>query len=206
MQLSLNDFKQHMIASGKSEHTATLYAQRVAGFLKHLTEQGIEKITEDSARSYVAGIKDKRTKRGTVVAVHQFLKFTVQRPFPVSAEEDEAPLPSTQSQPEVALTQQCLLEKLIDEKRRSDELIAALACKLMDHYLYFQRRIRGGGDSLDNICRLADEAKQLIQSNLALFIRLSSGGRNINRTMPECLDAAAGDEVPKIQTEKRFAR
>ena len=60
-----------MIASGKSEHTATLYAQRLAGFLKHLTEQRIEKITEDSARFYIAGIKDKRTKRGTVVAVSE---------------------------------------------------------------------------------------------------------------------------------------
>jgi site-specific recombinase XerD len=73
MQLSLDDFEQHMIASGKSEHTATLYAQRVARFLKHLTEQRIEKITEDSAQSYIAGIKDKRTKRGKVIAVHQFL-------------------------------------------------------------------------------------------------------------------------------------
>ena len=191
MQLSLNDFKQHMIASGKSEHTATLYAQRVAGFLKHLTEQRIEKITEDSAQSYIAGIKDKRTKRGKVIAVHQFLKFAAQRSFPVRTKEDEAPLPSTQSQPEVALTQQWLLEKLIDEKSRSDDLIAALACKLMDHYLYFQSRITGGGDNLDSICRLADEAKQLIQSNLALFIRLSSGGRSINRTIPECFDAAA---------------
>jgi len=49
MQL-LNDFKQHLIASGKSEHTASLYTQRVAGFVKYVAEQRIGKITEELGR------------------------------------------------------------------------------------------------------------------------------------------------------------
>ena len=35
MEPLLNDFKQDLIASGKSEDTASLYAQRIARFLRH---------------------------------------------------------------------------------------------------------------------------------------------------------------------------
>ena len=189
MKLLLNDFKLHLIASGKSEDTASLYAQRIARFLQH-AEWPTEKISGDTARSFLSRIKDKRTKRGCAMAVQQFFKFTAMHPSLI-AEEDQSSKPSAQSQQEIALPQQWLLEKLVDEKTRSDDLIAALGGKLMDHYLYFQSRIKGEEEDPDNICRLADEARQLIESNLALFIRLSSGGRKIHRTIPECFDAAA---------------
>ena len=189
MELLLNDFKQHLIASGKSDDTASLYAQRIARFLRH-ADWPTETITAEMTRSFLGRIKDKRTKRGCAMAVQQFLKFTAAHPSWIAG-EDQSSKPPAQGQQETALPQQWLLEKLVDEKTRSDDLIATLGDKLMDHYLYFQSRIKGNEEDPDNLCRLADEARQLIESNLTLFIRLCSGGRKIQRTIPECFDAAA---------------
>ncbi len=190
MELLLHNFKQHLIASGKSEDTASLYAQRIARFLRH-TDWPTEKITADLVRSFLNRIKDKRTKRGCAMAVQQFLKFTAAHPSFISG-ENQSSKPPAQRQRETIPPQQWLLEKLINEKARSDELISMLASKLMDHYLYFQSRIKGNeeGDP-DYLCRLADETKQLIESNLALFIRLFSSGQAVDTTIPECFDAAA---------------
>lgn len=188
MQLLLNEFKQHLIGAGKSEHTASLYTQRVAVFLKHLGVENIEKMTQSSARSYIAGIKDKRTARGSAIAIRQFLNFSAPTRLAEMAGDNEAPAGS--SQEETALPNQWLLEKLIDEKSRSDDLIATLAHHMMDHYLYFQTRIRGE-ENLKTVCRLADESRNLIESNLALFMRISSGGREIHKTISEYFDGAA---------------
>ena len=197
MQL-LNDFKQHLIASGKSEHTASLYTQRVAGFVKYVAEQRIGKITEELGRSYIAGIKDKRTKHGNTMAVRQFVKFAAQLPLPLNAdaEEDKAPLRSAQSQRESALSQEWLLEKLIDEKTHTDDLVGKLGRKVMDHYLYFQGRIKGE-ENLEHVYRLADETRKLIESNLELFFRLSSGANgsldgSITRFLIEAKSGKAG--------------
>ncbi|HEX7231634.1 MAG TPA: phage integrase N-terminal SAM-like domain-containing protein [Candidatus Binatia bacterium] len=184
----LNDFKQHLIASGKSEDTASLYAQRIARFLSH-ADWPPEKITAELVRTFLNRIKDKRTKRGCAMAVQQFLKFTAAHSTLISR-EDQSSKPPGEGQQETVPPQQWLVEKLVDEKARSDELIATLARKLMDHYLYFQRRIKAEQEDPDYVCRLADEAKQLIESNLALFIRLFSSGREVDRTIPECCDAA----------------
>jgi len=188
MQLLLNEFKQHLIGAGKSEHTASLYTQRVAAFLKKLGVEKIKKITHGSAQSYIAGIKDKRTARGSAIAIHQFLNFSAPTRLVEMIGDDEALAGS--SQEETALPNQWLLEKLIDEKSRSDDLIATLAHHLMDHYLYFQSRIRGE-ENLKTVSRLADESRNLIESNLALFMRISSGGRETHKTIPEYFDVAA---------------
>ncbi|MGN6731690.1 MAG: site-specific integrase [Candidatus Binatia bacterium] len=189
MKLLLNEFKQHLIVLGKSEHTASLYTQRVAAFLKHLAEQKIEKMTEGSMRCYIAGIKDRRTARGSAIAIGQFLKFSAPTQLAEITEDDE--VPGSVCQEESMLPHQWLLEKLIDEKSGSDHLIATLGHQLMDHYLYFQNRIRGERENLKTVCRLADEARELIENNLALFMRLFSGGRKTDKTIPEYFDAAA---------------
>jgi hypothetical protein len=189
MQLRLNEFKQHLIASGKSEHTASLYTQRVAAFLKHLVEQNIDKMTEGSVRSYIAGIKDKRTARGSAIATRQFLKFSAPTRLAEIMGDNEAPVETCQE--ESVLPQQWLLEKLLDEKTRSDDLIATLGHQLLDHYSYFQSRIRGEREDRETVFRLADQAKNLIEPNLALFMRLSSGGREAPKTILEYFDEAA---------------
>jgi hypothetical protein len=131
----------------------------------------------------------RRTKHGYATAIRQFLQFTSAHPS-IAVVEDQAPQAAGQNQQEPTMPQQWLLEKLIDDKSRTDDLIAKLGGKLMDHYLYFQSRIKGEGENMDNICRLADEAQHLIESNLALFIHLSSGGRKIHKTILECYEAA----------------
>jgi hypothetical protein len=174
---SLDDFKQHLIAVGKSKDTAALYAQRVARFLLHVAEPRIERIGEDLARSYLAGIKDRRIKHGYATAVSQFLKFAAAHaPMPVITGADKASQKSVQTEQETPPDRQWSFEKLIDEKSRTDELIAELGRKLMDHYLYFQARIQGEGENPEHLYRLANEARQLIESNLTVFIGLSSGG------------------------------
>ena len=59
MQLSLNDFKQYMIASGKSEHTATLYAQRMTGFLSTSPNKGLRKSPKIRRSLILPGSKTK---------------------------------------------------------------------------------------------------------------------------------------------------
>jgi len=189
MEVLLNNFKQHLIASGKSEDTASLYAQRIARFLRD-ADWPTENITAELVRTFLNRIKDKRTKRGCAMAVQQFLKFAAAHPSSISG-EDQSSKPPAEAQPETVPPQQWLIENLVDEKARSDDLIATLAGKLMDHYLYFQSRIKGDEEDPDYLCRLAAEAKQLIESNLALFIRLFSGGREIDRTIQECFEATA---------------
>jgi len=189
MKILLNEFKQHLIVLGKSEHTASLYTQRVAAFLKHLGEQKIDKMTQGSMRCYIAGIKDRRTARGSAIAIGQFLKFSAPTQLAEITGGDEALASACQE--ESTLPHQWLLEKLIDEKSRSDDLIATLGHQLMDHYLYFQNCIRGERENLKTVYRLADEARELIEKNISLFIRLSSGGRKTDKTIPEYFDAAA---------------
>ena len=130
------------------------------------------------------------------MAVRQFVKFAAQLPLPLNAEEDKAPLRSAQSQREIALSQQWLLDKLIDEKTHADDLVGKLGRKVMDHYLYFQGRIKGE-ENLEHVYRLADEARKLIESNLELFFRLSSGANgsldgSITRFLIEAKSGKAG--------------
>jgi hypothetical protein len=55
--------------------------------------------------------------------------------------EHQSLKPPAEGLPETALPPQWLLEEFIDEKTRSDDLLATLGGKLMDHHLYFQSRI-----------------------------------------------------------------
>jgi len=64
-------------------------------------------------------------------------------------------------------------------------LIAKLARKLIDHYLYFQGRIKGEPENLDDVVRFADECRELIESNLPLFMGLSAQGRNVHSKIDE---------------------
>ena len=86
---------------------------------------------------------------------------------------------------ELALRQRWSLDKLIDQKGKDDDLIAKLARKVIDHYLYFQARLKGGPENLDDLCRFADECRELIESNLPLFMSLSAQGRNIHSVIDE---------------------
>jgi hypothetical protein len=88
-------------------------------------------------RSFPGAIKDERTKRGCAMTVRQFLKFYRGAP-PSLIVGDNFTKPPAEGLPETALPQQWLLEKLVDEKTRSDDLTRTLGGKLMNHYIFFK--------------------------------------------------------------------
>jgi hypothetical protein len=74
---------------------------------------------------------------------------------------------------------------LLDQKETDDDLIAKLAGRIAEHYLYFQSRQRGQPENLDDLDRLADECRDLIERHLPLFMSLSAGGRNVHPKIDE---------------------
>ena len=93
--------------------------------------------------------------------------------------------PAPSSRKELALRRQWSVDKLIEQKEAADDLTAKLARKVIDHYLFFQSRMRGEPENLDDICRFADECRELIESNLPLFMGLSAQGRNVHSKIDE---------------------
>jgi hypothetical protein len=45
--------------------------------------------------------------------------------------------------------------------------------------------MKGEPENLDDVYRFADECKELIESNLALFMKLSAQGRNVHSAIDE---------------------
>jgi hypothetical protein len=178
----LTDFRAHLIASGKSKGTAEGYLQRVRHFLKHVDEPRIDRITEELARRYFATVKNKSTKHCSASAISQFLKFTAARlPVPVTrgakASRASVPVPAK-------LQQRWSVDKLVAQKSKDDDLIAKLARKVIDAYLLSGRAIKGDFN-LDDFVRFHDEARDVIESNLTLFMGLSADGRNIHSAIDE---------------------
>jgi hypothetical protein len=95
-----------------------------------------------------------------------------------------APL-ARQSEKEKKLRQRWAVDKLAEQKGSGQDLIAKLARRVIDHYLYFQNRIKGEEENLDDLVRFAEDCRELIESNLTLFMSLSAGGRNIHSKIDE---------------------
>jgi len=176
----LDEFRARLITAGKSTNTADAYVRCVTQFLKHIGEPRIDRISEELAHSYFAQFTSKNTKQCHVSAISQFLKFAAARlPVPVTRgpKASRSPVPAK-------LQQQWSLDKLLDQKSRDDDLIAKLARKVIDGYLLGQRQIKGDLN-LDDVYRYVDECRDLIESNLALFMTLSAAGRNIHSSIDE---------------------
>jgi hypothetical protein len=95
-------------------------------------------------------------------------------------------IPAVKDEKEVALRQIWAVEKLIQQKETCDDLIAKLARRVIDHYLFFQARLQGGEpESMEDLYRLSDECREVIQNNLPLFLGLSAQGRNIHSLIDE---------------------
>ena len=95
------------------------------------------------------------------------------------------PAPVVRSKKELALRERWSIDKLIEQKRTDDDLIAKLARKVIDHYLYFQGHMKGEPENLDEVYRFAAECKELIESNLALFMELSAQGHTVHSRIDE---------------------
>ena len=75
--------------------------------------------------------------------------------------------------------------KLREQKESDDDLIAKLARKVIDHYLFFQTLLKTDDIDLDTVSRFADECRDLVETNLPLFMSLSAQGRNIHSAIDE---------------------
>ena len=183
---ALINFEAHLKAQGLVPSVIVNYLYEVRRFLRFVGNGPINRISEAQAREFFDAIAGKHYKRQCASIISRFLTFTAaQLPVVVNARGAEmAPLPR-QSEKEVALRTNWALDKLTEEKERGEDLIAKLGRRVIDHYLYFQSRLRGEPENLDDIVRFADDCRQLIESNLPLFMGLSAGGRNIHSAIDE---------------------
>jgi len=181
----LNNFKQSLIAAGKSKLTVKQTMNTARRFLKHVENQPVDRISEDLARSFFDG-QTGQTRMQYANAVSQFLRFAARNlPAVVTARGEISPRAAAPTKKELALRQKWTLDKLLEQKEHDSDLIAKLARKVIDHYIYFQGRMKGEPENLDDVYRFADECKELIESNLALFMKLSAQGRNIHSAIDE---------------------
>jgi len=179
------EFRKHLKTLGFTPNTRTNYMIIVRRFEKHIGYTPLERLTEDLTRSFFAGLKDK-DRPIPVTVIGKFLKFAVSRlPVPVNARGAESPRARAPTKKELALRQEWTLDKLQEQTENDADLIAKLARKLIDHYLYFQGRMKGEPENLDDVVRFADECRDLIETNLTLFMGLSAHGRNIHSKIDE---------------------
>lgn len=179
------EFKQHLLAAGKTKDTVNVYMATVHRFLKHVDNERIDRISEEVTRSFFAGIKDRGTRRMNALTISQFLNFSVSRlPVVVTARGAESPRAAAPTKKDLARRQRWSVDKLVEQKENADDLIAKLARKVIDGYLICQQQIKGEVN-LDDLVRYVDECRDLIESNLTLFMGLSAQGRNIHSKIDE---------------------
>lgn len=188
MSSNLESFRRHL----EQHHTRTTvvnYMHHVRGFLDFIGNQRIDRVSEEQMRAYFARYKNQKrhTRSHAVAVISQYVKFATAG-LPVVIDGRGAampPAPATPSKRDLALRKRWDVEKLVHESEAKDDLLAKFARKVSDHYLYFQTRLRGGDENLDEVGRLADECRELIESNLALFMALSASGRNVHPKIDE---------------------
>jgi hypothetical protein len=89
----LADFKEHLIAAGKSKKTIDDSARTVRRFLKHVGDQPLNRISEQATRSFFDGFKG-QTRRQYAMQISEFLNFSQSRlPVIVNARGDSTPEP-----------------------------------------------------------------------------------------------------------------
>jgi hypothetical protein len=179
------EFALHLGKTGNAR-TVDSYLRTVRRFLKHVGEASVDRISEEKTRAFFAN-KAKATRYQEVRVIGEFLAFAAARLPAVIDNRGSAtaPVPAVRNKKELALRQRWSADTAIEKKRTDDDLIAKLARKLIDHYVYFQGRMKGEPENLDDVYRFADECKELIENNLPLFMSLSAQGRNIHSKIDE---------------------
>jgi hypothetical protein len=183
------EFDAHLKEQKRVPETVKQYRHCVRRLLRYIGDEPLNRVSAERMREWFEREFGKRTKQGQVqagVAITQFLKFAAARlPVPLSARGAEMPLARAPGEKELALRRQWEIDRATDRKETRDDLIAQLARKVIDHYLYFQGRMKGEPENLDDVYRFADECRELIERNLPLFMGLSAGGRNIHSAIDE---------------------
>ena len=182
------EFERHLTQQGKAATTIKYNRGYIRRFLKHVGDLPLQRVSEQQVSEFFTQefADNKSGKVQAAVAISHFIQFACANlPAPVVGRGSEMAPARAQTKKELALRQQWSLDKLVEQKETTDDLIAQLARKLIDHYLYFQGRIKGEPENLDDVVRFADECRDLIERNLPLFMGLSAGGRNIHSKIDE---------------------
>ena len=172
-------FALHLGKAGAEPRTVDQYLRTVRRFLKHVGENRVDRISEELTRAFFAG-KAKNTLHQQAAIVGQFLAFAAQRlPVLATARGEDSPRAAAPTKKELALRQRWSNDKAVEQKENDDDLIAKLARKVIDGYLICQQQIKGE-QNLDDLVRFVDECREVIETNLEVFMKLSAEGRNIH--------------------------
>ena len=180
------DFEAHLKAQGLAPSVIVNYLYEVRQFLRFVGRGPINRISEAETRAFFDAIKNKKSKTQYASIISRFIIFTTGKlPAVVNARgADVAPL-APHSDKEVALRTSWAIDKLIEQKESGEDLIAKLARRVIDHFVYFQDRLKGEPENLDDVVRFADECSELIKTNLTLFMSLSAAGKNVHSKIDE---------------------
>lgn len=172
-------FELHLKQSGKHPASVSQYMSIVRRFLKHVgPDSRFDRISPHTVKAFFEELGGgKRNRDSYAMVVGQFLRFVA---------ECSAHLPAVRGSRQVpVLARKWNADHLKEQKEADDDLIAKLARKVIDHFLYFEGRLKGGRENLDELTRLRDECRELIQTNLRLFMGLSAEGRNVHSIIDE---------------------
>ena len=184
---TLEEFRSHLQTQGYAPASVCNKVSIVGSFLKHIGNKRVDAITEADVRNYFAKHVTRKRKSIYACSIAAYLKFAANG-LPVVVDRTGAAVPPLARKPtkkDLALREKWTIDKLTAEKEAADDLIGQLARQLVNHYVFFEKRRKGAPDDLDEIGRFADECRQLIETNLALFMGLSASGRNINPIFTE---------------------
>jgi hypothetical protein len=182
----LAEFAEHLKADGYSAGSVDIYTRTAREFLKHVGNRPVDRIGEAETRQFFERYKTANNRKHRAMHVSTFLKFAMRGlPAVVNARGAESPRAAASTKKDLALKARWTLDKLVSEKEKTDDLVSLLARRLIDHYMYFERRMKGEPENLDEIARFADECRELIQANLPLFMGLSAQGRNVHSKIDE---------------------
>jgi hypothetical protein len=174
----LGEYVKHLVESGKSQGTVYTYLYSVRPFLKFIGgEAQLPHISEQTISQYFKQMP-KAPNKHIFSVLNRFLRFYAHS-LPV-----KLALPST-SKELATLRSAWNREKRKLAKDAADDLIAKLGKKVIDDYLFFNGRLEGKPESIEELQRLAEECEELIQTNLSLFLSLSAQGRNLGSLIDE---------------------
>jgi hypothetical protein len=197
-------FEEHLRASKISRDCIAQYVSCVRRFLKFVgADTEFDRLSPETVKAFFQQLGGgEKNKRQYPMIIGRFLRF-VASGYPQSPAirprsramldspqmderegRDRDPV-AIQDDKTLALRQTWAVDRLKEQKEAGEDLIAKLGRKLIDHYLYFQSRLQGGPESIDELYRLSDECRELIQTNLPLFISFSAQGRNLHSIIDE---------------------
>lgn len=206
----LREFEKHLITGGKAPITVRNAIRNIRRFLRFIGgEKELSGIGDKTVEEFFKQIPES-SKRQLAVNVGQFLRFALaprNLPAPVQPESHQgareriaAPLrPAGKEGALTTMQQGWAIDRLKQQKESGDDIIAKLGRKLIDHYLYFESRLRGEPESMEELARMAAECRELLHTHLEILRSLSANGRNVHTLIDERVNHESRRMASKIR-------